>query len=199
MKYLLAAALSLIPASAFGARAIMEGIWASSTSVFVSTPSQLIELGAGGVKFADGTTQTTAAGATGGWNIVRSSGSADQTNATSNWAPVVGSTVSITVAANSQVLILAHLTVSHNTSNVGCQFRLMNGGVVMSATGIDCAFYAFNSSARPGSCVVGPYLTASQSASTQNYSLMFRSAGSGTCQIDGATTAPWHLVAAEAP
>ena len=55
--------LSATDASAGTAvKAVMEGVWASSTSVFVSTPSQRIEVGAGGVKFADGTTQTTAAG-----------------------------------------------------------------------------------------------------------------------------------------
>ncbi len=54
--------LTAVNASAGTAvKAVMEGVWASSTSVFVSTPSQRIEVGAGGIKFADATIQTTAA------------------------------------------------------------------------------------------------------------------------------------------
>lgn len=51
MTKLLLSLSMLIPSTAFGARAVMEGIWASSTTVYVSTPSRAVIVGSGGICF----------------------------------------------------------------------------------------------------------------------------------------------------
>lgn len=80
----------------------MEGIWASSTTVYVSTQTQQVIFGNGGIKFADNTTQTTAS-----ISQVKSTGSvvnfastlgftSAQTSFT-NAASVTGSTIAFVV------------------------------------------------------------------------------------------------------
>jgi hypothetical protein len=51
----------------------MEGVWASSTTVLVSTQTQKVTFGNGGICFADGTCQTTAAVGSSTANYVSSS------------------------------------------------------------------------------------------------------------------------------
>lgn len=167
------------------------------------TAAGLLKLTSSGIQWADGTTSTTAtsggSGGSGGrFQIVRSSGANDQTESATTWAALTGSTLSITVAANSKVWVVFNGVFSQTLDNAGCQARVMQGASILSSTGIDCAYYAGSGSARPGDCTI-QHVTLPLSAGTYTYSVMFRSgSGGSTCQVDGATTAPWQLVAAEA-
>lgn len=58
---------ALVPTQAHAQRrSVMEGMWASSTTVLVSTPTQKVTVGNGGLCFADATCQTTAAAGSSG-------------------------------------------------------------------------------------------------------------------------------------
>lgn len=164
------------------------------------TATGLLKLTSSGIQWADGTTSTTATsgGSGGGFQIVRSSGANDQTETATTWTALTGSTLSIAVAANSKVWVVFNGVFSQTVDNAGCQARVMQGASILSSTGIDCAYYAASGSARPGDCTI-QHVTLPLSAGTYTYSVMFRSgSGGSTCQVDGATTAPWQLVAAEA-
>lgn len=164
------------------------------------TAAGLLKLNSSGIQWADGTTSTTAtSGGSGGrFQVARSSGANDQTESATAWTALTGSTLSITVAANSKVWVVFNGVFSQSADNAGCQARVMQGVQVLSSTGVDCAYYAGSGSSRPGDCTI-QHVTVPLSAGTYTYSVMFRSSSGGTtCQVDGATTAPWQLVAAEA-
>lgn len=155
-----------------------------------------LNVAAAGIKWADGTISITAP--TGGFQIVRSSGANDQSETATVWTALIGSSTTITVAANKKVWAVFNGVFSQSVDNAGCQARMMQGGTILSSTGVDCAYYAGSASARPGDCTI-QHVTAPLSAGTYTFSVMFRSSSNGaTCQVDGATTAPWQMVAAEA-
>lgn len=109
-------------------KAVMEGIWASSNTVFISTPTQKVEFGNGGIKFADGTTQTTAA------TYVSTSNYVNEFTAsvTRTGYGVCDSTVSFTPSSCSKA---AEITIGLNFSDAngnrtGCANVLMNGAFI---------------------------------------------------------------------
>lgn len=151
-----------------------------------------------GIKWADGTTSTSASGgASASYNVVVASVNAVQTVSGTDWVHLTGSSVSINTTGTNRLLIIWNGEIGSASALAECRLKVLLNGADLSTNIPVLDIQSYLPVASMSNSHSAVLWTKNLTAGNQNISVMVSDHGAGTCLYG--QSARWHLTVQEIP